>query len=561
MVIGKKLLRGVKTYFETQTPVILSRMNAMIEAKMKAKIKALRKRIEKKSIEKKKEAEYPGIEVPYYFFEFLEEEIKKEGIIEEYPIVVRDGKTLALVRIVLEKGKYIYNVIEPELNEKEKQILKELKEKILIFLGEKFELPYEQEVKEIFSTLIKNYSLSKDEIDKIWYYIERDLIGYGVIDVLMKDPNIEDISCDGLSIPIFIVHKNPKLGSIQTNIIINNREELDSLVIRLAQKCGKAINLAQPLVDGILPDGSRLQATLETDIAIRGSNFTIRKFPKKVLTPIDLIKSRTIDALSLAYLWFCIDYGRNILISGGTGTGKTTLLNVISSFIKYEKKIVSIEDTPEIKLPHTHWVQHVARVSISSGKEGEVDLFELIRAALRQRPDYIIVGEVRGAEANVLFQGMATGHTGLATIHAEDMTKLIDRLKTKPIELSPSLIEILDLVIFVKRLFYKDKITRRVSDIVEILAADEKKVYYRNVFRWDPFEDKFKITSKSYTLYKISQSFGLSESEIKEEILNRAKVLDFMYKNDIRDLESFYKIVNLYHINKEALLEYISTFL
>ncbi|MEM4841598.1 MAG: hypothetical protein QXG80_02600, partial [Nanopusillaceae archaeon] len=135
------------------------------------------------------------------------------------------------------------------------------------------------------------------------------------------------------------------------------------------------------------------------------------------------------------------------------------------------------------------------------------------------------------------------------------------RLKTKPIELSSSLIEILDLVIFVKRLFYKDKITRRVSDIVEILAADEKRVYYRNVFRWDPFDDKFKITSKSYTLYKISQNFGLSESEIKEEILNRAKVLDFMYKNDIRDLESFYKIVNLYHINKEALLEYISTFL
>ncbi|MEM5870848.1 MAG: type II/IV secretion system ATPase subunit [Candidatus Aenigmatarchaeota archaeon] len=559
MVIGKRLLKGVKTYFETQTPIILSRMNAMIEAKMKAKIRALRRKIERRA--KQKELEFPGIEIPYYFFEFLEEEIKKEGIIEEYPIVIRDGKTLASVRIVLEKGRYIYNVIEPELNEKEKQLLKELKEKILIFLGEKFELPYEQEVREIFSALIKNYSLSKDEIDKIWYYIERDLIGYGVIDVLMKDPNIEDISCDGLAIPIFIVHKNPKLGSIQTNIIINNREELDSLVIRLAQKCGKTINLAQPLVDGILPDGSRLQATLETDIAIRGSNFTIRKFPKKVLTPIDLIRSRTIDALSLAFLWFCIDYGRNILISGGTGTGKTTLLNVISSFIKYEKKIVSIEDTPEIKLPHTHWIQHVARVPISTGKEGEVDLFELIRAALRQRPDYIIVGEVRGAEANVLFQGMATGHTGLATIHAEDMTKLIDRLKTKPIELSSSLIEILDLVIFVKRLFYKDKITRRVSDIVEILAADEKRVYYRNVFRWDPFDDKFKITSKSYTLYKISQNFGLSESEIKEEILNRAKVLDFMYKNDIRDLESFYKIVNLYHINKEALLEYISTFL
>lgn len=558
MVIGSKLIRGAKKYYEMQAPIIFAKIYGEFKPKVQVKVGIVGKGIPEKPYYR--ELEFPGIVLPFYTFEFIEEEEKRVGIIEEYPIITKDNRHIAAVRITFENGKYIYNVKEPELNEKEKQIIRELKEKIFILLGEKFELPYEQEVEEIFNILIKNYPLSKEEIEKIWYYIERDLIGYGAIDVLMKDPNIEDISCDGLSIPVFVVHKNSKLGSIQTNIIFENKEELDSLVIRLAQKCGKIINLASPLVDGILPDGSRLQATLETDVAIRGSNFTIRKFPKKVLTPIDLIKSKTIDVLSLAYLWFCLDYGRNILIAGGTGTGKTTLLNVISSFIRYEKKIVSIEDTPEIKLPHTHWIQHVARVPVSTGKEGEIDLFELIKAALRQRPDYIIVGEVRGQEASVLFQGMATGHTGLATIHAEDMRKLIDRLKTKPIELSPSLIEILDLVIFVKRLFYKNNITRKVSNIIEILAASEKNVYYRDVIKWDPFDDKFKVVSNSYTLFKISQNFGLNESEIREEILNRAKVLDFMYKNDIRDLESFYRIVNLYHINKESLLEYISEF-
>jgi len=563
MVIGKKILFGAKNYFESQTPIILTRMQAKIEAEMKAKLKKLEAKLAFKYArrEKKKFEEFPGIEIPYYFFEFLEEEAKKEGLIEEYPLTVINGKVFAMARIVYENNRYIYNVVEPSLSEQEKLLLKEFKEKIQILLGEKYEVPYEQEVKHIFENLSTEYRLSQDTKEKLWYYIERDLIGYGVIDALMRDPNIEDISCDGVSIPIFIVHKNPLLGSIQTNIVINDKNELDSLVIRLAQKCGKSINLAQPLVDGILPDGSRLQATLETDIAVRGSNFTIRKFPKKVLTPIDLIRSKTIDALSLAYLWFCIDYGRNVLISGGTGTGKTTLLNVISSFIRYEKKIVSIEDTPEIKLPHTHWVQHVARVSVSSGKEGEVDLFDLIRAALRQRPDYIIVGEVRGAEASVLFQGMATGHTGLATIHAEDMSKLIDRLRTKPIELSPSLIEILDLVIFVKRLYYKDKITRRVSNITEILSANEKEVLYRDVIVWDPFDDSFKKVYKSYTLYKISKSFGLSEEEIQQEILNRAKVLDFMYRYNIRDLETFHHIVNLYHTNKEGLMYYIESVL
>ncbi|MEM0480938.1 MAG: type II/IV secretion system ATPase subunit [Candidatus Aenigmatarchaeota archaeon] len=550
-----KIIRAARRYLELTSPLYYQKI-----------LKELRKRrIRKeppllvfKEYEEKKE--YPGINLPIYTFVF-EEELRPEEIKLEYPLIVKNGKVFASARIEFENNSLIYKVIETELSDKLKMLYSTLKDFLRENLGRILTERPEEEIKKLSEDFLSKYSLTEEEKEIILYYIEKDFLGYGKIHALMKDPNIEDISCDGLGIPVFVIHKNPLVGSVPTNIIFYDREELDSLVIRLAQLCGKTINLAMPLVDGILPDGSRLQATLETDIAIRGSNFTIRKFPQKVLSPIEIIKSKTIDPLSLAFVWFCIEHGRNILISGGTGTGKTTLLNVISSFIKFDKKIVSIEDTPEIKLPHIHWIQHVARVPESTGKEGEVDLFELLRAALRQRPDYIIVGEVRGKEASVLFQGMATGHTGLATIHAEDMTKLVDRLKTKPIELSPSLIEILDLVVFVKRIYYKGKFVRRVSNIVEILGATEKDVDYRDVIAWNPLNDSFEIKNKSYTLYKISSLFGLTEREIREEIINRAKLLDFMYRYNITDINSFYSVINSYYINKEELIEAIEAYL
>jgi len=548
-----KIVSGAKKYLEITSPITYEKI-----------IQELKKKRRKPPViifkEYKEKKEYPGLQIPSYPFYYEEIEEKKE-IKLEYPVIIKNGKVFARVKIEEEEGKLTYKVIEVELNEKLKGIYLSLKDFLRENVGKYAFKSTEEEIKTLAEEFLKVYNLSSEEREIIDYYIERDFLGYGEIHVLMKDPNIEDISCDGLGIPIFVLHKHPLIGSVPTNIVLKERNELDSLVIRLAQICGKMINLANPLVDGILPDGSRLQATLETDIAIRGSNFTIRKFPLKVLTPIEIIKSKTINPLSLAYLWFCLEHGRNILVSGGTGTGKTTLLNVLSCFIRPEKKIVSIEDTPEIKLPHTHWLQQVARVPESTGKEGEVDLFELLRAALRQRPDYIIVGEVRGKEAAILFQGMATGHTGLATIHAEDIEKLIDRLRTKPIELSPSLIEILDIIVFIKRIFYRGKFVRRISNIVEILGATEKDVFYRNVIEWNPLNDTFEIKDKSYALYKVSSVFGLTEKEIREEILNRAKFLDFLYRLNITDINLFYQYVNLYYKYKEALIETIEGYL
>jgi len=548
-----RIISGAKKYLEITSPLTYEKIIQQLKKKRRKPPVIIFKEYEEKK-------EYPGLQIPSYPFYYEEIEEKKE-IKLEYPVIIKNGKVFARVKIEEEEGKLTYKVIEVELNEKLKGIYLSLKDFLRENIGKYAFKSTEEEIKTLAEEFLKVYNLSSEEREIIDYYIERDFLGYGEIHVLMKDPNIEDISCDGLGIPIFVVHKHPLIGSVQTNIVLRERNELDSLVIRLAQICGKMINLANPLVDGILPDGSRLQATLETDIAIRGSNFTIRKFPLKVLTPIEIIKSKTIDPLSLAYLWFCLEHGRNILVSGGTGTGKTTLLNVLSCFIRPEKKIVSIEDTPEIKLPHTHWLQHVARVPESTGKEGEVDLFELLRAALRQRPDYIIVGEVRGKEAAILFQGMATGHTGLATIHAEDIEKLIDRLRTKPIELSPSLIEILDIVVFIKRIFYRGKFVRRISNIVEILGATEKDVFYRNVIEWNPLNDTFEVKDKSYALYKVSSVFGLTEKEIREEILNRAKFLDFLYRLNITDINLFYQYVNLYYKYKEALIETIEGYL
>ncbi len=551
-MIGKKILEGYKNWL---------RMNKKIEmVEELGKGREFPKKVKMELIKPKRKISYEGINIPEIPYEIKEVERKKE-IEFEYPLTIDKGKIYAMARIRFDENEnqFIYEVIEPVLNYEEEKALKILENYIREKLGEVYMTEnVEDELRKLFDLACRLYRINDPEIiDKFWYYVKRDFLGYGKIDALMRDDKIEDISCDGVNIPVFVIHKEEFLGSLKTNIIFKDQEELDSFVQRLAQLCGKHLSVAQPLVDGILPDGSRLQATLATDIAPRGSNFTIRKFARYVLTPIHLIRSKTLDPKTLAFLWFCIDYGRNILISGGTGTGKTTLLNVLASFIRPEKKIVSIEDTAELKLLNENWVQHIARVPISSGKEGEVDLFELLRAALRQRPDYIIVGEVRGAEASILFQGMATGHTGLATIHAEDIIQLLDRLKTKPIELSPSLIEILDIIVFIKRLYYRGKFVRRVSNVVEIIKATEKEVNFVEVISWNATNDKFEIKNKSKALYKIKSLYGLSEAEIKEEIINRAKFLIWLYENNVYDFNQFYNYLKLYYTQKDRILELI----
>jgi len=491
-----------------------------------------------------------------------------------YPLVpkkpAKDERVLAYAKIFWDpkQNRHVYQVVEPQMTE----VMKDTIEKVKEALEQRLDIEFNQLKKfEALDFLRKqvddiiNYyriKLTDDDKKVLMYFIERDFIGLERIEPLLRDEQIEDISCDGLDIPIFVFHRNPLLGSVMTNVAFHNADELDSFVMRLSQIAGKSISVANPLLSGSLPDGSRIQAMLATDIARRGSNFTIRKFTEEPLTPIHLLNYGTIDVRTLAYLWMVLDYGKSILISGGTATGKTSLLNVLSLFIRPEKKIVSIEDTPELKLPHPHWVPSVARTAITvveNKKIGEIDLFDLLRESLRQRPDYIIVGEVRGREAYVLFQEMAMGHPSLATIHAENMQKLLDRLETPPIELPSGLIQSANVIVFLLSTRYKNRQIRRVGEVLEVVGIDEKALPITNqIFKWNPISDTFDISNRSVMLKQISDASGLGDQEIDEELKKRMVVLEWMRARGIINYRDVNSIINMYYAFPDRVMASIS---
>ena len=531
--------------------------------------------------EKKELKEFEGLEIP----EFDTKRVSSFGIGEEQKEVKFFSQTYPLIPEVPEKNQRImayakirwnpnknrheYIVVQPKLSKKMEKLIEKLREvmeqKLDVDFGEFKRWEAKKYLKKEAFTLLNYFGVKLSETEKnvLYYYIERDFLGLGLIEPLMHDPNIEDISCDGFNIPVYIFHRNPLLGSVPTNIVFNDKDKLDSYLMKLAQLCGQSVSVVDPLLQGTLPEGSRIQGTLSTDIARKGSNFTIRKFTKYPFTPTQLLNYGTIDIKTLAFLWIAVDYGCSILVSGGTASGKTVFLNVLSMFIKQDMKIVSIEDTAELKLTHPHWIPHVARTSISSGTEkerGQVDLFDLLRESMRQRPDYIIVGEVRGKEAYVLFQQMATGHPSFSTIHADSMEKLINRLTTQPINLSPSLIESLDLIVFLTRLRYKGKFTRRVKSIYEVTGFDREINTPKTnpIFVWNAESDEIEIKNDSITLRKILDKTGMSKKELIEEIKRRMVVLYWLKLRNIVDYITFSRIINLYYNYPERVIDVIT---
>ncbi len=523
--------------------------------------------VEAKEPEKKELEGISITELPSYM-KRKEEEVDLRGINIVYSLIPRGSRNpFAAANIRWSKGEsgLVYYIVEPQLNLQERDLLEKIKQALVEKLDVDFTQLKKEEAREflrkrfaeMISLMAGSFPIEKQQ--QFLYYIERDFVGLGKIEPLMQDPDIEDISCDGINIPIFIYHRNSNIGSVRTNIIFESKDELDVFINKLSQRCGKSISVAQPLVGGSLPDGSRLQATLGTDIARRGSNFTIRKFTEEPLTPVHMLRFKTMDPKIEAYLWMAIEYGRSILISGGVATGKTSLLNALSLFIKPELKVVSIEDTPELRLPHPHWVPQVARqpiAEIEGRGVGEVDLFDLLRESLRQRPDFLIVGEVRGKEAYVLFQQIATGHSSMSTIHADSMERLIDRLITPPISLPANLIEALDIIVFLVRIKYGNTYVRRISSIYEIIGFDREKDYpiVNEVFRWNPQEDIYKEVNTSVVLKKISNQYGLIDQDIQREIANRIKVVKWMFDRNVADYKSVARIIKLYYTRAEDLL-------
>ncbi|MCD6324007.1 MAG: type II/IV secretion system ATPase subunit, partial [Desulfurococcales archaeon] len=283
-----------------------------------------------------------------------------------------------------------------------------------------------------------------DELGKvIVYHVIRDKISVGALEPFIRDPFLEDISCSGLG-NIFIIHKI--FGPMESSVGFKDEDELNAFLISLAEKIGKPLSSARPIVDATLPDGSRINIVYGSDVSLRGSNFTIRKVSKTPLSVTQLINWGTFDARVAAYVWMLLREGMSGFVCGETASGKTTSLTAMLVFIRPSAKIVSIEDTAEVVVPHPNWTRELTRDT--GKKESSVTMFDLLRAALRQRPNYIIVGEIRGAEGNIAFQAMQTGHPVLSTFHAADIDKLIQRLTNEPINVPKTNIDSLNFAWF-----------------------------------------------------------------------------------------------------------------
>ena len=515
-------------------------------------------------------------------FEKKQEESKKIEIISpSIPAIVREKgeiieekkkfgwKGLGSRAIIFDKKtkEYRYIISEPRLTEEEESIKSELIKlfKLLadVTIFDNDEKERQKSLVDSLENIIKDNKIKIPDIskDRIFYYLMRDFVGYGKIDIIMKDEEIEDISCDGYSVPIFVYHR--KYQSIETNVKFNDEEELNSFVVRLSQICGKQISIYAPIVDGKLPDGSRLQATLAKTVT-NESTFTIRRFREDPLTPIDLIDNNTMSVEMAAYFWMAIENGSSILFCGGTASGKTSTLNALSLFIPFSHKIISIEDTREINIPHKNWIAGTTREGFSTAENDktgkDIDMFDLIRAALRQRPRVIIVGEVRGREAYSLFQAMATGHTSYSTVHAGNIHSLIQRLENPPISLPRSLLTSLDIIVFINAIPMGNRMVRRITSVTEIIKMDPdtKQLIFMRPFTWvSRIDDRFEGTGISKILTNIRLTNDWDEKRLKQEINNRIKVLEWMRKNKIRSYIEVGKIISEYYKDSESVLKMI----
>ncbi len=486
-------------------------------------------------------------------FELLPEFKLEEGvrIIESYWIT----EPFSRVVIVEDETTYKlkYNVIEPEMTRDESNLLSGVYSdlrKILILRDFTIELEERASIlMENLDAILNEYAVETTERlrIKLLYYLFREFFGYGVIDPLVTDIYIEDVSCDGYDIPIYVYHM--RYGNIETNIVLG-KDMLDKLTLKLAQKSGKHISIANPLIDATLPDGNRLQATYGTEVTPRGSSFSIRKFTVEPLTPIDLIYFKTIPTEIMAYLWLAIEHKLSVIIVGETAAGKTTTLNAILMFLPPESKIISIEDTMEIKLYHNNWVAGVTREGVAGE---EIDMYDLLKTALRQRPDYIVVGEIRGREALTLFQAMSTGHASYSTLHAGDTNQMIYRLESEPLNVPRSMLQFLDIALVQFMWLGKGIRRRRTREVNEIVGVDpvDRNLLVNQYYKWDPRTDSHIQVSQSKKLEKIADSLGGSVEEVLEELERRKLYLEAMLRKGIRNYKDVTRLVHSYYRNPE----------
>ncbi|HVP95010.1 MAG TPA: type II/IV secretion system ATPase subunit [Methanoregulaceae archaeon] len=469
----------------------------------------------------------------------------------------------AYVRVIYDNNthEYTYMVLEPILSPAETDLFSELKDRIFerLDINSRDIVPEfaKKTLRKITDEIIADYGLSLTPIQraKILYNMEKEFLGQSLIDPIMHDKYIEDISCDGVNSAIFVYHA--RFESMKTNLMFTNAEDLDSFVTKLAQRAGKYISIAEPMLDATMSDGSRIQMTLGQEVTAHGSTFTVRKFRDEPITPTDLIDWHTFSPLSVAFLWLAVETGKSLILAGGTASGKTTALNAIALFIPPLAKIVTLEDTRELKLPHPNWIPSITRQSFDSAGKGEIDMYELLRAALRQRPEYILVGEVRGKEAQTLFQAMSTGHVTYSTIHADSVASVVHRIENPPLDVPRNMLSALDLVCVQVQARVGGQRIRRNKQIIEILDIDPRtnELITNEVFKWRQATDEIQYSGKSFILEEIMEERGWTEERIREELKRRQEVLEWMRLKKIRHFRDVSNILVSYFRDPEAVIQ------
>jgi archaeal flagellar protein FlaI len=408
--------------------------------------------------------------------------------------------------------------------------------------------------------IAQKYSIGLPKLawSKILYYAERDIAGFGVLDGLMRDSNIEDISVDGVNNPVLVYHK--KYERIPTNIVFEDDAVLNNLIAKFAHVAGKHISVAFPIMQGILPGGHRVMATFRKEVSPHGGTMSIRKFREDPITVIDMLDMGVLDPFAAAYIWFLMENRSTAIIVGATGAGKTTTLNAILTLTPVNSKIVTIEEVQEINLAHKGWTALVSREAYGVTEDGPqgVNLFDLVKAAMRMRPDILCVGEVRGEEAYVLFQAISTGHGGLCTLHADDSASAIQRLISKPMDVPEAFIPFLDLAITVRRLTLPvegggTRVVRRMVSIDEVYGVNN----YNPIFTWDPATDRLVVgqIEKSRRLAKLAKDLGMTLPQVNEEIRKRAVVLQWMQQKGHRNFREITSLLQSYTENPEVIYE------
>jgi len=474
----------------------------------------------------------------------LDNRDKWKNCLETYPV----NEPYAYIAIVASQPP-TYQVCEVGLTRGEEELLKEIRAWLYEVINvdfsslDKTEDFLRQKVQEI----TKEFGIRLDSLsmEKLMYYVKRDLIGYGKLDAILRDKKIEDISADGPGIPVYVYHQT--YGSLETNITFS-QEELDSLIYKLAQRSGRHISIARPLLDASLPSHDRLQLSIGSQVTTKGSTFTIRKFREIPFTPIDLINLGTISVEMAVYFWLAVETGFNILIAGGTASGKTTFLNSISMFIPPNCKVVSLEDTREINLLHENWIPSVTR---DTEERGSIEMFDLLRTALRQRPEYLLVGEVRGQEANTLFQAMSTGHITFSTVHADSVPSLVKRLTKPPIDIPIMLLDSIDIVALVSMVKFGDTRARRCTNVVEVTDVDfdNETLKTNTVFR--STTSSFQFSGESKVFLEIMEKLSMNEEQLAAEFARRLRIMSRLCENKVNDFYTLSRLLFEYSVNPD----------